>query len=57
MNALAWLARTCCDYGSPLRAGEVILTGALGPMVSVEPGTRIVAELSQLGTVSAVFGR
>lgn len=57
MNALAWLARTCCDYGSPLRAGEVILTGALGPMVSIEPGTRIAAELSQLGTVSAVFGR
>jgi 2-keto-4-pentenoate hydratase len=35
----------------------VILSGALGPMVSVETGTRIVAELSQLGTVSAVFGR
>jgi 2-keto-4-pentenoate hydratase len=57
LNALAWLARTCCDYGSPLRAGEVILTGALGPMVSIEPGSRLVAELSQLGTVSAVFGR
>jgi 2-keto-4-pentenoate hydratase len=57
LNALAWLARTCCDYGSPLRAGEVILSGALGPMVPVETGTRIVAELSQLGTVSAVFGR
>ncbi len=55
MNALAWLARTCCDYGSPLRAGDVILSGALGPMVTVEAGTRLVASLSQLGTVSAEF--
>jgi 2-keto-4-pentenoate hydratase len=55
MNALAWLARTCCDYGSPLRAGDVILSGALGPMVTVEAGTRLAASLSQLGTVSAEF--
>lgn len=55
MNAVAWLARTCCDYGAPLRAGDVILSGALGPMVPVEAGTRLVAELSQLGTVSATF--
>lgn len=55
MNAVAWLARTCCDYGAPLRAGDVILSGALGPMVPVEAGTRLAADLSQLGTVSATF--
>ena len=53
---VAWLARACCDYGAPLRAGDVILSGALGPMVPVEAGTRLFAELSQLGTVSATFG-
>jgi 2-keto-4-pentenoate hydratase len=55
LNAVAWLARTCCEYGAPLRAGDVILSGALGPMVPVEAGTRLVADLSQLGTVSATF--
>jgi 2-keto-4-pentenoate hydratase len=55
MNAVAWLARTCCEYGAPLRAGDVILSGALGPMVPVESGTHLVATLSQLGSVSASF--
>jgi 2-keto-4-pentenoate hydratase len=55
LNALTWLARTVAAYGSPLRAGEVVLSGALGPMVPVEPGAEIVAELSVLGRVSVSF--
>jgi 2-keto-4-pentenoate hydratase len=55
LNALTWLARTVAAYGSPLRAGEVVLSGALGPMVPVEPGADIVAELSVLGRVSVSF--
>ena len=57
LEALAWLARTCRDLGSPLRAGEVVLSGALGPMVAVTPGATFAATLSGLGTVSAEFGR
>ena len=53
--ALLWLARTVAELGSPLRAGEVVLSGALGPMVPVEPGNHIVAELSKLGRVSVSF--
>ncbi|MGW6724696.1 2-keto-4-pentenoate hydratase [Nocardia sp. NPDC055029] len=53
--ALAWLARTAQDLGDPLRAGEVVLSGALGPMAPLRPGVRVHAELSQrsgpLGTV------
>jgi 2-keto-4-pentenoate hydratase len=55
LNALAWLARAAAAFGSPLRAGEVILSGALGAMVAVEPGTQITAELSTLGRVSVTF--
>ncbi|MBW8811822.1 MAG: fumarylacetoacetate hydrolase family protein [Caulobacterales bacterium] len=38
IEALAWLADTSIDLGSPLRAGEVVLSGALGPMVPLLPG-------------------
>jgi 2-keto-4-pentenoate hydratase len=55
LTALAWLARTAAAFGRPLRAGQVVLSGALGPMVPATPGTRIRAEIGALGTVSAMF--
>jgi 2-keto-4-pentenoate hydratase len=55
LNALAWLARTAQAYGDPLRAGQVVLSGALGPMVPAPPGSRIHAEIGPLGTVAAAF--
>ena len=55
LNALAWLARTAAEFGNPLRAGQIVLSGALGPMVATPPGTRIYAEIGPLGPVSASF--
>lgn len=55
LAALAWLARTARRYGQPLRAGEIVLSGALGPMVPVRPGDRFEARLTPLGTVTAQF--
>jgi 2-keto-4-pentenoate hydratase len=57
LNALVWLARTAMAFGAPLRAGDVVLSGALGAMVTAEPGTGITAELSTLGRVSVTFSK
>jgi 2-keto-4-pentenoate hydratase len=53
VNALVWVAETASRLGQPLRAGEVVLSGALGPMVALLPGARIEATISGLGSVSA----
>ncbi|MEV6542000.1 fumarylacetoacetate hydrolase family protein [Streptomyces sp. NPDC051665] len=55
LAALLWLARTAREFGDPLRAGQVVLSGALGPLVPTPPGVTVRAEMSGLGTVSATF--
>jgi 2-keto-4-pentenoate hydratase len=55
LAAVAWLAAAVRDHGSPLRAGEVVLSGSLGPMVTVAPGDVFVADITGVGQVSAVF--
>ena len=38
LRAVAWLAHQARTFGEPLLAGQVILSGALGPMRPVPPG-------------------
>ena len=52
LHAARWLADTMCRRGVPLRAGDVIMTGALGPMVAIGPGQDLVAEFGDLGRVT-----
>ncbi|MEM1437309.1 MAG: fumarylacetoacetate hydrolase family protein, partial [Pseudomonadota bacterium] len=51
-NAAAWLAQTLARNGTPLTAGQVLLTGALGPMVPLVPGQHVRATIGGLGEVS-----
>jgi 2-keto-4-pentenoate hydratase len=55
VNAVVWLANAVAERGAPLREGEVILSGSLGPLAPAEPGKEYVAAFDGLGTVRAQF--
>jgi 2-keto-4-pentenoate hydratase len=52
LRAAYWLACTMAGMGHGLQAGEVILSGALGPMVPVAAGDLVHAQIGALGSVS-----
>ena len=52
-NAVVWLANTVAYRGVPLRKGEIVLSGALGPIVGAEPGQEYEAKIAGLGSVRA----
>ncbi len=52
LNAAAWLARTLAARGEPLTAGQIVLAGALGPMIALIPGDHVRAVIGGVGEVS-----
>ncbi|MFV2107528.1 2-keto-4-pentenoate hydratase [Micromonospora sp. LOL_015] len=56
LNALRWLANAALTYGEPLQAGEIVLSGALGPMVPVTAGDEVAATISAVGSVAVSIG-
>ncbi len=57
LNAAAWLASTLAQRGEPLKKGDVLLAGALGPMVTLTPGDHVRAIVGGLGDVQFHYGK
>lgn len=55
LQCVAWLANRLADFDIPLRAGEVILSGALSAAVNAEEGDSFIARFAHLGDVSVRF--
>lgn len=55
--ALQWLALTARNLGDPLRAGQVVLSGALGPMRAVAPGASATAEITGFAPLTIHFSQ
>ena len=55
LEALRWLAVQAARFGDPLRAGHLILSGALGPFVPFAPGDRVTASISGFAPLTVSF--
>lgn len=50
-SAVAWAIRRMAERGQGLKAGQIIMAGALTEAVVVEPGDTVVARFDRLGSV------
>ncbi len=55
LTAVAWLANTLGEFGIAFKAGEIILSGSLVPLIPVVAGDRMHLELEGVGTASCSF--
>ena len=55
VNCVAWLANTLGQFGIPLKAGEVILSGSLVPLEPVKAGDFMQVSIGGIGTASVRF--
>ena len=55
VNCVMWLANTLGEFGIPLKAGEVILSGSLVPLEPVQAGDFMSVSVGGIGTASVRF--
>ena len=55
VNAMVWLANTLGELGAQLNTGQVILSGALGPVPPVVAGDMVTVEMGRMGEVMVGF--
>ncbi|MFJ5717562.1 2-keto-4-pentenoate hydratase [Neobacillus sp. NPDC093127] len=56
-KCVAWLANKLAAYDITLKAGEVILSGALSAAIPAEPGDSFTAKFSHFGEVTVTFSK
>jgi len=54
-NAVSWLAGKLADRGKGLEAGQLVMTGTLTPILTIEADSTYEAAFSTLGTVTKAF--
>lgn len=54
-EAVAWLANTLGRFGIPFRAGELILSGSLAPLIPARAGDRFEMDIEGLGRCAIAF--
>jgi 2-keto-4-pentenoate hydratase len=54
--AVAWLAEALTRFGGGLRAGDLVMSGALAKMIAAKPGDNFDVDFGALGAVSVKFG-
>lgn len=55
LNAAIWLADEMVKRGRPLKIGDIVLTGALGPMVAVQAGNEFKVAIDGFDSISVRF--
>lgn len=55
IRCVAWLANKLGEFGVPLRAGDLVLAGALHAALLVTAGDTVTAQFSELGSVTTRF--
>jgi 2-keto-4-pentenoate hydratase len=56
-NAVAWLAGALTRLGHGLRAGDLVMSGAMAKMMPAEPGSRFDVDFGAFGSVSLGFAK
>ncbi len=51
LNAVLWLAQTMQKRQQPLKAGDIILSGALGPMSNISKGDKLLTKIDDFEEV------
>ena len=57
LKAALWLARKMAGAGPPMVAGDILLSGALGPMLRVVPDDRFRARISGVCLAEITFSK